>query len=131
MAHVHSPGCPDHVLDVKPRAVVTCIRNLAPHMGVVNGSRLEVVRADRHVLLARQLYAPFALVPVAIPRHVFNVPVPKSDVCVSRRQFPIRVAYSCTCRASWAWTSAAPASPTASCTWGAAGLPPQPASPSW
>ena len=95
MAHVHAPGSPGHSLDVKPGCLITCIRNLAPHMGVINGSRLEVLSAHRHVILARQLYAPFAV--VAIPRLVFDIPIPKSDICVARRQFPVRVAYACTC----------------------------------
>ena len=95
MAHAHGPGIPDHAIDVKPHGVITCIRNLAPHLGVVNGSRLEVLRPNRHVIIARQLYAPFAV--VAIPRLLFSVPIPKSDIAISRRQFPIRMAYACTC----------------------------------
>ena len=43
-------GISPHRLELKPGAVVICLRNIAPDKGLCNGTRAKVLRVRRHLL---------------------------------------------------------------------------------
>ncbi len=100
MASLKLAGRPDHDLSLKIGALVVCTRNLGRAIGCSNGTRLEVLAVRPHVVICRKVSGERADAVgdsediVAVPRLLFDLPIPKSDLIVQRRQFPLRLSYS-------------------------------------
>eukprot|EP00973_Karenia_brevis_P040665 5626019-Karenia_brevis.AAC.1 len=43
-------GMPPHRLELRPGALVMCLRNVAPDMGVCNGTRAVVLQVHKYLL---------------------------------------------------------------------------------
>eukprot|EP00112_Aurelia_sp_Birch-Aquarium-sp1_P020718 Seg540.7 transcript_id=Seg540.7/GoldUCD/mRNA.D3Y31 product="ATP-dependent DNA helicase PIF1" protein_id=Seg540.7/GoldUCD/D3Y31 len=89
-------GMPLHKLDLKVGATVILLRNLNPKKGLCNGTRLIIRDMQRHVLaaeiIANQYQGQYALIPrITLAPQDENMPFQ-----LSRRQFPIRLAYCLT-----------------------------------
>ena len=103
-----SPGVPPHALDLWVGASCMLLRNLDPENGLQNGSRMTVrhVNSSRrlmsvcHAQDAHRFDAPIFL----IPRIVFPFKIGGFDVQITRKQFPIRLAYGITIHKSQAST---------------------------
>ena len=99
MEFLHSitpSGMPQHVLSLKPGAIVMLLRNLNIKKGLCNGTRLLVRRLYEHVIDAELLTGANKGQVVLIPR----IKLAPSDVnlpfTLERTQFPIRVSYCMT-----------------------------------
>jgi hypothetical protein len=94
MACLHQVGVPEHALKLKVGALAMVTRNLNPDLGLLNGSRVCILHVSPHVVKARTLDAARRI--VFIPRLNFDLPLPNSHLRVTRKQFPLRLAYCLT-----------------------------------
>lgn len=90
------PGFPPHVLKIKKNAVVMLLRNIQPSLGLVNGCRLLVMDAKRHVILGRILNGSHAGQIREIPRITLTYEGRQYPFKFSRHQFPVRLAFAMT-----------------------------------
>ncbi len=90
------PGVPDHCIKVKKGAICLIIRNLSFDDGLVNGSKVIIRHATNRIVQADLLRDGLQPIRVSIPRINFVFRPPQSTVTISRRQFPLRVAYCLT-----------------------------------
>ncbi len=89
-------GCPPHLLSLKVGATVMLLRNLNAAEGLCNGSRMIIREMHERFLLCELITGQFAGKSVFIPR-ITIIPTDKSlPFQLSRRQFPVRVAYAMT-----------------------------------
>jgi hypothetical protein len=89
-------GLPPYKLELKPGCPIMLLRNLAPRDGLCNGSRLRVVRFSERVIEARILTGDHSGRLVFIPRISLSPSTGELPFSFTRRQFPIRLAFSMT-----------------------------------
>ena len=82
---------PHHEFKVKVSAPVICLRNLNPHNGLCNGTRLRIVRTGQRVMEGEILSGKHAGERIFIPRIPMNL-TPSADLPFEfvRVQFPLR-----------------------------------------
>ena len=97
MNGLNPTGLPRHCVELKPNIPLMLIRNLDPRRGLCNGTRLIFKKMSNN---GRLLICDYTLrgetKEVAIPRIVLKPKDKEFPFDWSRRQFPLRVAFSCT-----------------------------------
>jgi ATP-dependent DNA helicase PIF1 len=88
-------GMPPHELKLKVGAAIMLLQNLMPSWGLCNGTRLTIMRLQRHIVEARVI-DDFNLDTVLIPRIPLIPSGTNMPFKFKRRQFPIRLASSMT-----------------------------------
>jgi hypothetical protein len=93
----NSGSIPPHRLTLKVGAPVMLLRNMCPAKGLMNGTRLVIVRLSARIIQVRILSGPCAGQDAIIPR----IPMRPSDgnnvpVVFTRTQFPVRPAFAMT-----------------------------------
>ena len=88
---------PHHEFKVKVSAPVICLRNLNPHNGLCNGTRLRIVRTGQRVMEGEILSGKHAGERIFIPQIPMN-PTASADLPFEfvRVQFPLRLAFAIT-----------------------------------
>lgn len=89
-------GLPLSDLQLKVGCPVILIRNLAPRDGLCNGTRLRVVRCAQRIIEAEILTGDKAGNLVFIPRISLTPSGSELTIPITRRQFPIRLAFAMT-----------------------------------
>jgi PIF1-like helicase/Helicase len=93
-------GFPLHKLELKKGVPLMLLRNLNPHQGLYNGTRMILVDSTRHVLqcrvLRREHEAGHQPEIVFIPRMMLEASKEDCPVPLRRLQFPVRIAFSMT-----------------------------------
>ncbi|KAJ1519223.1 hypothetical protein ONE63_011170 [Megalurothrips usitatus] len=85
-------GVPPHVLKLKTGALCMIMRNLNSDDGLVNGAKVIIVQIGANVILIRRPGSPEVM---ALPRITFKFPIfDNSHVQMTRRQFPLQIAYA-------------------------------------
>lgn len=93
---LNPPGLPPFKLDLKVGCPIMLLRNLAPNDGLCNGTRLVIVRCAPHILEAQILTGDKAGKLVFIPRISLTPSSGELPFNMTRRQFPVRVAFAMT-----------------------------------
>lgn len=96
LQNLNPPGMPLFRLNLKIGCPIILMRNLSPSVGLCNGTRLLVTKCGRHVLQAKILTGHKAGETVLLPRISFQPSVSELNINMSKRQFPVRVAYAMT-----------------------------------
>ncbi|XP_026433790.1 ATP-dependent DNA helicase PIF1-like [Papaver somniferum] len=96
LQNLYRPGMPPFKLDLKVGCPVILMRNLAPSEGLCNGTRLLVAKCRKHVIQGIILTGDKAGEKVLLPRISFKPSASELNVNMTRRQFPVRVAYAMT-----------------------------------
>ena len=89
-------GMPSHIINLKPGVVIMLLRSIDTKRGLCNGTRLKVLSLKPNVIYAEILSGPRKGVSVFIPRIKLAPSDVKLPFILSRRQFPIRVAFAMT-----------------------------------
>ena len=87
---------PPFKLDLKVGCPIMLLRNIAPKDGLCNGTRLMVVRCASRIIEARILTGDKAGHLVFIPRISLTPSSSELPFTMTRRQFPVRLAYAMT-----------------------------------
>ena len=99
MAVMKRPGVPPHVLQLKVGYICMCMRNLDPELGLLNGTKLRILRLGLRVIEAEILRVNTGAAPPVrclIPRINFTMHIPRVSATIRRVQFPLRPAYAMT-----------------------------------
>jgi len=97
LAAMHEPGKPPHLLHLKANAYVTALRNMPLGSQVLNGTRMRVLWVGRFILKVAVMDKDGGVVvETLIPRVTFPITLPKSNIVVHRRQFPVKLSYAST-----------------------------------
>jgi hypothetical protein len=88
---------PPHELNLKKGCVVMCIKNIATHLGLCNGTRLKVIDMYTHCIRAQVMYGKYAGKIFPVSRHRFE-PSPQSREItkICRVQFPFKLSFAMT-----------------------------------
>ena len=90
-------GIPEHEFEFKAQTPIMLIRNLAPRLGLCNGTRLLAIKlsSKRRTLLAQIISGSKRHIGnlVLLPRIKFKVDADKTGFQWVRTQFPVRVSY--------------------------------------
>ena len=90
-------GMPPHKLRLKVGAIVMLLRNLHVTNGLCNGTRMVVEDMNEHSITCRLIAGPRAGEAVLLSRmDLLSDPESELPICLRRRQFPIRLAFSMT-----------------------------------
>ncbi len=89
-------GLPTHELNIKVNAPIILMRNLDPSIGACNGTRLTVSRLERHIIDAEIMIGVHAGQRVLIPRTNMSPSESNYAFTMTRRQFPVRLAFAMT-----------------------------------
>jgi ATP-dependent exoDNAse (exonuclease V) alpha subunit len=87
-------GLPPFKLELKNGCPIILLRNIAPKDGLCNGTRLQVVKCASRVLEARILTGDKSGNLVLIPRISLTPSSSELPFQMSRRQFPVRLAFA-------------------------------------
>ena len=97
LARATAASVPPHTLDLKVGALVMCVRNMYPKLGILNGTRLRVDSIGANILVCTVAGGEVsARHTVFLPRIPFLFRVPGSTIKIVRGQFPVRLAYAAT-----------------------------------
>ena len=97
--YIHSltpSGIPQHELKLQIGSPIICLRNINPHQGLVNGTKLIVINTQQHVIFARIVSSFKTGSIVHIPRIIFDVDDEGTPFKLRRVQFPVRLCYAMT-----------------------------------
>jgi hypothetical protein len=89
-------GLPLFKLDLKVGCPIMLLRNIAPKDGLCNGTRLMVMKCAKHVIEAQILTGDKNGNLVFIPRISLTPSSSEMPIKMTRRQFPVRLAYAMT-----------------------------------
>ncbi|XP_010496514.1 PREDICTED: uncharacterized protein LOC104773570 [Camelina sativa] len=89
-------GIPYHRLRLKIGCPIMLMRNIDPHGGLMNGTRLQITQMADHVLQARILTGTRVGKIVLIPRMLISPSDTRLPFKMRRRQFPVSVAFAMT-----------------------------------
>jgi ATP-dependent DNA helicase PIF1 len=89
-------GLPPHKLVLKENATIILLRNLNPHIGACNGTRLNVDKLTNNLIFATILNEEHAGQKVLIPRFLLTPTDERLPFTLRRRQFPVRLAFAMT-----------------------------------
>jgi hypothetical protein len=89
-------GLPPHILKLNVGAVIMLLRNIRPAAGLCNGTRLQVVRLDKYIIVAKVLTGPGKGEHAMIPRIRLSDSLGKFPFKLQRLQFPVRPAFAMT-----------------------------------
>ncbi|HEV7738154.1 MAG TPA: AAA family ATPase [Chlamydiales bacterium] len=89
-------GLPPAVMRVKKGVPLMLLRNLNPNEGLCNGTRLLLLKASNRVLHVCILTGPKANTTAFIPRIILQTNEEDFPFTLSRRQFPVRLAFGMT-----------------------------------
>jgi predicted alpha/beta hydrolase family esterase len=89
-------GLPPSHLELKQGVPLMLLRNLDPSEGLCNGTRLMLLTASNRLLHVRILTGPRANNTAFIPRITLNTNDEELPFTLSRRQFPVRLAFGMT-----------------------------------
>ena len=89
-------GAPPHALKLKRNAIIMLLRNLNVDQGACNGTRLKVIRFNRHSIEASILHGHQSGQTILIPR--IKMIFEKDQTCIPfiRRQFPVKLSWCMT-----------------------------------
>ncbi|XP_052209285.1 uncharacterized protein LOC127812795 [Diospyros lotus] len=90
------PGLPTFKLELKVGCPIILLRNIAPKDGLCNGTRLMVIRCDTRIIEAQILTGEKFGNLAFIPRISLAPSSSEMPFQMTRRQFPIRLAYALT-----------------------------------
>ncbi len=95
---LHPSGFPPHILKLKKGMIIMSIRNISPSQGILNGTRLRILQLLPNLIEGTILNGPCKGKNVFLPR--INLTADEEDTHysfkLSRRQFPIQVAFAIT-----------------------------------
>jgi hypothetical protein len=89
-------GMPPHVLKLKPRASLIMLRSLDNSKGLCNGTRLKIIQLHPNLIHAEVLSGSKVGTTLFIPRIKLAPSDPNLPFILSRRQFPVRLAFALT-----------------------------------
>ncbi|GJS75313.1 G-type lectin S-receptor-like serine/threonine-protein kinase [Tanacetum coccineum] len=89
-------GLPNHKLILKVGVIIMLLRNIDQPNGLCNGTRLQVVRLDKHVIEAKIITGSNIGDTTLITRQKMNPSDKRIPFKVVRRQFPIAVCFAMT-----------------------------------
>lgn len=89
-------GLPPFALSLKYGSPIMLLRNIAPKDGLCNGTRLKVLECKPHCIFATILTGEKAGDLVFIPRISLTSSSNQFTIEMTRRQFPVRLAYAMT-----------------------------------
>ncbi|XP_057482735.1 uncharacterized protein LOC130769441 [Actinidia eriantha] len=93
---LNPPGLPPFKIELKVGCPIMLLRNIAPNDGLCNGTRLMVVRCASRIIEAQILTGDKRGNLVFIPRISLTPSSSEFPFRMTRRQFPIRLAYAMT-----------------------------------
>ena len=89
-------GLPPHELKLKKHSVIMLLRTISVKDGACNGTRLMVTKLSRHLIEATIIHGTHAGQSIFISRMNMSPSDTPFPFKLSRRQFPIRLAYGLT-----------------------------------
>ncbi|EOA18382.1 hypothetical protein CARUB_v10006913mg [Capsella rubella] len=89
-------GLPYHRLRLKIGCPIMLMRNIDPHGGLMNGTRLQIMQMADHVIQARILTGTKVGKIVIIPRMLITPSDTRLPFKMRRRKFPVSVAFAMT-----------------------------------
>lgn len=93
LALLHHPGVPPHQLDLKLNAICALQRNLCVDVGLIHNGHVRITAVHRRFVEVSLHHESQAH---CVPRISFTFTPPASDWTVTRKQFPLRLAYATT-----------------------------------
>lgn len=90
---INPSGLPPHKLVLKVNTIIMLIRNLNSNQGLVNGTRLIDRQLNEYNIVAKTIDSGQIVI---IPRIVLTPSDPTMPFSLSRKQFPIKVAFAMT-----------------------------------
>ncbi|XP_028072245.1 ATP-dependent DNA helicase PIF7-like [Camellia sinensis] len=92
----HPPGLPAFKVELKMGCPIILLRNIAPKNGLCNGTRLMVSKCNTHIVEAQILTGEKCGNLVFIPKISLTPSSSEMPFQMTRRQFPVRLAYALT-----------------------------------
>ena len=89
-------GMPPHILKLKPAASLIMLRSLDNSKGLCNGTRLKILQLHPNLIHAQVLSGSKIGTTLFIPRIKLAPSDPNLPFILSRRQFPVRLAFALT-----------------------------------
>lgn len=90
-------GYPPHVLCLKIGCIVMCLKNIAIHLGLCNGTRMKIIALYSDLIECEILYGRFKNKKYFISRYRFLPDMKNLPPCAFERiQFPLKLAFAMT-----------------------------------